>query len=44
VLPPSLAAHVQAAVDASGVLAAPDGWTVVLAGARVTQLVRAAVA
>ena len=42
VLPPSLAAHVQAAVDAGGVRAVPDGWTAELAGARVTQLLRAA--
>ena len=42
VLPPSLAAHVQVAVDAVGVGAPPAGWTVELAAARVTQLVSAA--
>ena len=44
VLPPSLAAHVRAAVDAGGVRAVPDGWTAELAGARVTQLLRGALA
>ena len=42
VLPPSLAAHVQVAVDAAGVVAPPAGWTVELATARVTQLLAAA--
>jgi hypothetical protein len=42
VLPPSLAAHVQVAVDAVGVVAPPPAWTVELAAARVTQLVSAA--
>ena len=44
VLPPSLAAHVRAAVDAGGVRAVPEGWTAELAGARVTQLLRGALA
>ena len=42
VLPPSLAAHVQVAVDAAGVVEPPAGWTVELAAARVTQLLTAA--
>ena len=42
VLPPSLAAHAQAAADEGGVRAVPDDWTAELAGARVTQLLRAA--
>jgi predicted ATPase/DNA-binding SARP family transcriptional activator len=44
VLPPSLAAHAQAAADEGGVRAVPDGWTAELAGARVAQLLRAALA
>ena len=44
VLPPSFAAHVRAAVDAGGVRAVPEGWTAELAGARVTQLLRGALA
>jgi hypothetical protein len=42
VLPPSLAAYVQSALDAAGVVEPPADWTVELATARVTQLLSAA--